>query len=137
MARRYHKRDANHAEIVKELEKRGIQALDLSGSGAGVTDIVTYYLGNTVFIEIKIKQVGAKLKKSQMWFLGSWRGHCGIATTIDEAVDLAAFPGHYGLNKKQKEFLLGLWHTTKAKEVRFPELKIEIDALRGAQTVAE
>lgn len=113
--------DKNHREIVDGLCKAGIAVIDLADAGEGVADIVTHYGGNTVFIEIKA-QKDAKLKKKQIYFLATWKGHCGIAQTFEEAKNLAVVPEWHALSEKQKEKLLVYWHTMTAKEVHLPTI---------------
>jgi Holliday junction resolvase len=120
-------RDKNHKSICDELSKRGVQCLDLSGSGGGVTDIVTYFRGKTVFLEIKFGK-DAKLKKTQAKFLSEWRGFCGIALNIDEAYALATKPEVTALNDRQKNYLAGLY-LTMDKETRFPPVMRELEKI--------
>lgn len=116
--RKFVRRDKNHGEIVAELEKLGVQAIDLAASGGGLTDLVTYHRGNTVFMEVKTEQKDAHIKKTQIWFLGAWRGHCGIVRNTDEAWNLAVTPGVYGLTQAQKNKLLAYHATMTAKTMR-------------------
>jgi hypothetical protein len=97
--------DANHVEIVNELRKRGVFARNLTTAGDGVADVVTHYRGKVVFMEIKFGKK-AEMKKTQMKFLGSWPGYCGIARTVDEAINLAMEPDKYAFTQKQKDNLL-------------------------------
>jgi hypothetical protein len=107
--------DQNHVEIVTELRKRGIYARNLTTAGDGIADVVTHYRGKVVFMEIKFGKT-AKMKKTQMKFLGSWPGYCGIARTVDEAVNLAMEPERYAFNQRQKDNLLIAHSRTEGKE---------------------
>ncbi len=117
MSRKYVTRDKNHADIVRELEKRGVQTLDLAATGSGVCDIVTNFRRRTVFIEIKFGK-DPRVKKTQLHFLGTWRDACGIATNIDEAYALATDPDAHSLTDAQKNRLLAYHHLMTEKEVR-------------------
>jgi hypothetical protein len=109
-------RDANHRDIVVTLTKRGVSAWDLSTSGGGVADIVTYYRSYTVFIEIKFGK-DAVLKKTQLWFLGMWNGFCGIARDENEAFALATDPVKHALTHEQKQKLLAMHAVMKTKHI--------------------
>lgn len=113
----YVSRDKNHKTIVDELEKRGVNTVDLSAAGFGLSDIVTYFRGQTVFIEIKVVGKTAELKRSQIEFLGKWRGFCGVARDAEEAFRIATEPQFHTLTDRQKEKLLAYHHTMKGKRV--------------------
>jgi len=125
---RYAKRiDANHHAIVDALQTVGVDVIDLSDTGKGIADIVTNYRNKTVFIEIKTES-GAKLKKTQVRFLGMWSGYCGIAQTIDEAIALAKDPVSWGLTDPQKDKLAEYYCKMAAKEVHLPTILKVINA---------
>lgn len=107
--------DANHKSVIAALQKNGIKVVDLSGGNKGIPDLLTYYRGRICFIEVKIEK-GAKLKKTQVKFLGEWRGACGIAQTEEGAIALAT-GADYGLSDDQRDRLLIFHRTMDAKEV--------------------
>lgn len=110
MPRRYNNNrpDANHKDVIGHLRNNGICVADLSGNQGGVSDVVTHFLNQTVFIEIK-SGPKAVLKKTQVLFLGTWQGWCGIARTPEEALSLAMYPNRYALIQQEQELLL-LYH---------------------------
>lgn len=122
----YHKRDKNHNEICADLRKRGLCVEDLSASGNGVADIITHNKkGQTVFIEIKFGK-DARVKKSQLKFLGNWSGWCGFAETPDEAFLLATKPEEKALTYKQKQRVLEFYVRLKSQHVNYSTLKKEL-----------
>jgi len=108
--------DKNHAEIVGELRGAGVYVEDLRDTGGGVSDIVTYFGYKTVFIEIK-HGAKAAVKKSQLKFLATWKGHCGIAVDAESAIRLAKEPEKYALDSRQKDLLLVLWSKLEGKAI--------------------
>ena len=124
------RRDKNHCEIVRELEQRGVCVLDLAASGSGVTDLATYYRGSTVFIEIKFG-AAAELKKTQIKFLSSWRGWCGIARDINEACGLAMRPGVCCLTPRQKDRLAAFYVQMPGSKAHLATVLKLIDAAGG------
>ncbi len=121
--------DQNHVEIVNELRKRGINVENLSDSGKGLTDIVTWYRGDTVFIELKRNTDRAAVKKTQLRFLSTWKGWCGIAKTVEDAVALATEPSVYALTSAQKDRLAAFYATMTAKEVALPTIEKVINGI--------
>jgi hypothetical protein len=101
-------RDQNHRSIVADLEKAGIHTRDCAAMGGGFTDIITYWHPHTVFQELKF-ETDARVKKSQLHFLATWPGWCGIACSLMEATRLAQHPERYALTAAEKEVLLHVW----------------------------
>ena len=102
---RYNKRiDQNHTVIVRELRDHEVCVVDLSGCAQGITDIVMYSKGHTVFAEIKYGSA-AVVKKSQVKFLSEWRGNCGIARSLEDALNMVNDPENYCLTQVQKDKL--------------------------------
>lgn len=109
--------DANHKSVVEQLDKLfRVYVKDLANVGGGMLDIVTWFAPYTVFIEIKFNIKLARIKKSQLEFLTSWPGHCGIALNIEEAANLATQPEIYCLTPSQKDKLAVYLRTMTAKE---------------------
>jgi hypothetical protein len=106
--RRYGQRDKNHKDIVTFLEKQGVQCIDLADSGGGVTDLVTYFRGATVFMEAKILGSQAVVKLTQLKFMSTWRGYCGFVRTPEQALAMAVEPEMHCLTDRQKDILAGL-----------------------------
>ena len=99
---RYKKsRDKNHADIQNSLEKCGILVADLSGNGGGVTDIATYFQGQTVWIEIKAGNT-SHVENSQLKFFSKWKGCCGIAQNFEQALAMAKYPNQHVLTSAEK-----------------------------------
>lgn len=122
MNRYAQRKDANHTPIVRDLQKQGIQVVDTSKTSTiGLTDIITFYDGKTVFQELKVDK-DAKLKLSQVEFLSNWGGHCGIALNLDDAVKLAKMPEHYALRRNEKTKLAQL--AVQMKIVRQKEIHL-------------
>ena len=93
MAGRHYARrvDGNQSEVRQALEAIGCSVCDLSGVGGGVNDLLIGYRGKNVLIEVKdgSKPPSArKLTPAQVIFQAGWRGQYGIATTVDEAIDI-------------------------------------------------
>ena len=99
---RYKKsRDKNHADIQNSLEKCGILVADLSGNGGGVTDIATYFQGQTVWLEIKVDNA-SHVEKSQLKFFAKWQGYCGIVQNFEQALAMAKHPNQHVLTSAEK-----------------------------------
>lgn len=127
---RYRKRsiDANHTEIVNELRSRGVYCYDLSSSGGGVPDIITFKNGHTVLIEIKTER-DAQVKKTQLGWIAGWPGYVGFAQTADEAYRLATEPERYALTRQQKDKLAGLFLTCTKAHMHYPTVAKELEKL--------
>jgi len=108
--------DQNHVAIVNELAKRGVHAVNLTTAGDGICDIITYFRGKTVFIEIKFGR-DARLKKTQLKFIGNWPGFIGIARNAEEAYSLATEPERYALTAKDKDRFLAVYARTEGPHV--------------------
>lgn len=107
--------DANHRDVIQFLEAHGVCVLDFAKAGDGCPDIAVWYRGITGFIEIKFGK-DAKLKRSQALWLSSWPGHCGIARTPEEALELATGTKPYLYESKKAR--LAAYALTMPKEVR-------------------
>lgn len=114
--------DGNQKEIVKELRKRGVYCLDLSGSGRGVPDLMTYFRGQVVYIELKHGPKAA-LKKTQVKFLSEYPGRCGIVSTADDAYRLATEPEVYCLTQRQKDRLAAFYVRMEGNAVHLPTIE--------------
>lgn len=114
---RYNKRiDQNHTVIVRELRDHGVCVVDLSGCAQGISDIVMYSKGHTVFAEIKYGSA-AVVKKSQVKFLSEWRGNCGIARSLEDALNMVNDPENYCLTQSQKDKLAVYYQSMSAPAV--------------------
>jgi Holliday junction resolvase len=99
-------RDGNHLEIVKRLREHGVQVLDLATSGDGTPDVLAYYRGRTMFIEIKAMEKAA-VKRSQIKFFSEWQGDCGLVQTLDEALILVK--GHKSAFTQAERDRMAFW----------------------------
>lgn len=111
--------DKNQVEIRDALRAVGIHVIELDGVSGGCPDLaVRNKQGTVVFIEIKnIADKKAVLKKSQVLWLSSYPGFCGIATNFDEAWCLATQPETACLDASQKLKLAQYHATMTTKEV--------------------
>lgn len=80
------RRDANEADIVDALERRGVTVIRLSGPG--VPDLLTYYRGR--WLPLEIKSAVGELTPAQC--LAYSRAKYPIARTADHAVALVIPP---------------------------------------------
>jgi hypothetical protein len=87
------KKDANHNELVAEMEKLCIQVLDTSGLGGGFPDCICNVRKRTLLVEIKNPKTayGRKgLNDLQKLFADNWRGSpVYIVRTLDDVILLA------------------------------------------------
>lgn len=83
--------DGNHAAIVAALRGIGCSVYDASRVGRSFPDLVCGYKGKTFLVEVKdgTKPPSArKLNAGQEKFQAEWRGHCEVATSADEAIQI-------------------------------------------------
>lgn len=85
--RRAAKVDSNHAAIVKTLRKIGCKVTDLSRVGEGVPDILVWYRGRFLLLEIKVP--GGKLNDRQAKWHSEYEG-CLVFVVKDEEEAIAA-----------------------------------------------
>lgn len=126
--------DANHTQIANDLRKIGVNVADLSGNGSGCPDLLVHHYIASVLIELKHGK-DAKLKRSQIKFMGNWRGFVGIARNFEEAKQLAFEPGKYCLTAKQKEKLLIYERTMTEAQVHLPTILKVINANKADITI--
>lgn len=93
-------RDANHAEIVRDLERCGLSVIDLAAVGHSCPDIVVANRKVTVLIEIKIH--GGRFYLDQLEFLAKWPGVAGFAETTEQALRLIHEPETYRLTPEEQ-----------------------------------
>lgn len=89
-AKSHHRKDANHDEIVKALEKEGFSVVNTSCVGGGFPDLVVGYLGRTFLLEIKDGSAPLKqraLTDKEQKFHGSWGGHAAVVSSVKEAIE--------------------------------------------------
>ena len=94
------KKDAQHTQIVKELQKCGVAVLDLSDTGNGCADILTHYNAYSTLIELK--EPKGEFKRKQIELMANWKGHIGFARNFDEALNVAKHPMGFGLNLNER-----------------------------------
>jgi hypothetical protein len=89
---RFAKRDSNQREIERALKACGARVADLSSVGDGFPDLVVFYQGHVLLLEIKdgdkppSKQ---KLTPAEVGFHLAWRGApIYVVTGVDDAVAL-------------------------------------------------
>jgi len=83
------KRDANHAKIVRALEKAGRRVEDMAAVGGGFPDIIVHWGGRVVFMEIKNPDGRDRDESSQQKFRARWTGP-PVVIVRSEAEALAA-----------------------------------------------
>lgn len=103
--------------MVKDLRKEGVCVVDLSGCARGITDLALWKCGITVFCEVKVKDSSAVVKKSQVRFLSEWRGNCGIARSLEDALNMVNDPENYCLTQAQKDKLAVYYQSMSAPAV--------------------
>jgi Holliday junction resolvase len=76
--------DANQAEIVEALRKRGASVQSLAAVGKGVPDLLVGYAGHTFLLEVK--GANGKLTDDQKIWHAGWNGQVAIVRTVKEAL---------------------------------------------------
>lgn len=76
---RYHRLDANHAEIRKALENAGAVVVP-----DGPCDLLVGFRGANYLLEVKTAT--GKLRASQEGFLRRWKGQVHVVRSVDEAL---------------------------------------------------
>jgi len=121
------KKDGNHTAIVNDLRKVGVWCCDLSASGGGVPDLLTWFKEKYCFIELKMDKA-ANITLQQLKFIGECKGDIGFAESFEDAEYLAKNPGT-GLTPIQKERIFRYWlkcEIDKVKMVSFKKFKREV-----------
>jgi Holliday junction resolvase len=77
-------KDENHDEVVDALVKAGCSVYDASEFGDGFPDIVVGRAGSCYLLEIK--SASGQLRKKQIEFQMSWRGHFAVVRSPMEAL---------------------------------------------------
>lgn len=88
MRERRKRRDANHAQIIRELEQAGVSVKDCSQL-SGFVDIACGYRGRTFLFEIKDPEKPPSkraLTPDEEDFHERWKGHLAIILTSEEAI---------------------------------------------------
>ena len=83
--RRAAKVDANQVAIVAALRKIGANVLHLHQLGKGVPDLLVFYRGRTMMLEVKMPS--EEPNALQVKFLNGWRGEVHVVRSPLEAVD--------------------------------------------------
>lgn len=84
--------DHNQKEIVDVFRKLGISVLLLSSVGKGCPDICLGYNGKCYLVEIKNGKKPPshqKLTDAEKLFFESWKGHCVVINSLDNALHFA------------------------------------------------
>ena len=118
--------DANHKELKQHLQSMMVQVYDFAKAGNGFPDLLVVNRKKVVvLIEVKFGK-RARIKKSQMRFIGNYKGFVGFAENVDEAQCLANYPDVYALPQTIKDKIARYELTYKEKEQFFTEFKREI-----------
>ena len=83
--------DANQPEIIEGLRAVGATVKTLHRVGMGCPDLLVGYGGNNYLIEVKDGSKppsSRKLTPPQVEFFDGWRGQAGVATCLDEALEI-------------------------------------------------
>ena len=75
----YHRLDANHAEIRRELERAGAVVVP-----DGPVDLLVGFRGRNYLLEIKTEK--GKLRESQVRFVRRWTGQVDVVRSAEEAL---------------------------------------------------
>jgi Holliday junction resolvase len=89
MKRRAARTDSNQTEIVEALRKCGALVLSLAALGKGCPDVLTYFKGRLLMLEIKDGNKSPsrrKLTSDQERFHALWSGAIVIVNSVDEAL---------------------------------------------------
>lgn len=90
--RRAAKVDANHAEIVAALRKIGCKVTSLAAMGGGVPDLLVYFRGRLMLIEVK-RPGGGKLTPDQAKWHAEWAGALVfVVRSPEEAIAAVTHP---------------------------------------------
>jgi hypothetical protein len=81
---KYTKKDLNHAEIVAQCRELGMIVWDVADLGGEVLDIIVYWRGRAIPIEIKSE--GGKLTEDERISLEKLES-CGIKTVVAYSID--------------------------------------------------
>lgn len=90
------RKDANHADIVKALERVGCAVIDMSRLGGGVPDIATCYRGKWFVMEIKnpLTSYGKKgFTERQKEWAEAQKAPVYIVRSVDEALEAVGAVG--------------------------------------------
>ncbi len=80
------KTDNNHAEIRRELRKRGVFVVDLSQVGNGVPDLLAAMPGRVVLLEVK-SGPKEKLTPAEVGFFELYPAPCFRVENVEDALD--------------------------------------------------
>ena len=98
---------------------------DFAKAGEGLPDLLTIKSDKVCLIEIKFGK-RARIKKTQMRFIGNYPSYVGFAETTEQAERLAKDPVIFALPKKIKDKIAVFEQTFAAKEMLFSAFKKEI-----------
>ncbi len=77
--------DNNQADVVKALERCGVQVFDTSGMGFGFPDLVLGFRGKTYLAEVKNGDTAWTFTPAQKRFHAEWNGDRPlIFTSVDD-----------------------------------------------------
>jgi hypothetical protein len=86
---RIHRRDGNHAELIKGLEKIGASVQSLSQVGRGCPDLLVGWKGANILLEVKDgKLIPSKRKLTiaeEEWHQ-QWRGQVATVGSLEDAL---------------------------------------------------
>lgn len=114
--------DSNHKEIIDYLRSFGFQVLDCAKFGTGWPDLFVCRNNRVCLIEVKAEK-GAEIKKTQMRFIGSYRGYVGFAENTDQALKLAQEPDLYALKQIQKDKIAAFEQRFDKPKMNWPSFK--------------
>ena len=81
--------DANQAEIVRELRKRGVSVCVISMLGQGAPDLIAGYKGKTYLLEVKDgnKPLSEQaLTGPELVWHQAWNGHVALCRNLTECL---------------------------------------------------
>lgn len=107
--------DANHAEIVRELEAFGYSFYNGASVGGGASDgIVAERSGLAILVEIKASEKST-FYLSQLEYAARWVGMAMFATTAVQIRTAFKYPKDYCLTRPQKAAILRFVEISKRK----------------------
>ncbi len=88
---RVHRKDGNHTDVIKALEKVGATVQTLSQVGHGCPDLLVGFRGRNVLLELKDSAQPPskrKLSESETTWHERWRGQVCVVSTLEHALQI-------------------------------------------------
>lgn len=118
--------DTNHREIVQKLRQCGFQVIDMAKVGDTCPDLLVCGNRKTGWVMLEIKTQSGRISKGQMEFLAKARGYVGVATTFEEAFEIAKFPSTNALSGTQQSRIDSFLVRFDGKAMAYNKFKNEV-----------